>query len=150
MNNIIDEIDRAFAAVNEPSGDHEKDGRLQMLIEQHWPSLRDRLREAKEVNDLVFTLSDILTRTADSLKGKTADGSLHSWHDLPERASALAAKAKAFDLIASREISVHSVSRMDTPYGFCWTVRATPYDVRNITHPDLLTAVQQATREAKS
>jgi hypothetical protein len=52
-------------------------------------------RDLEESYALVSKLSDLLTRTANALKGKPNPlGSMHSWHDLPEVAARLRRKAE--------------------------------------------------------
>lgn len=56
------------------------------LAEQ--PALEQEIEELTAQRD---KLADILTRTANALKGQPAELSLHSWHDLPEVAQQLKA-----------------------------------------------------------
>lgn len=58
-------------------------------------------RRLVEETALREKLADILTRTANALKGPPAENALHGWHDLPEVAERLQAKLlhykKAFE-----------------------------------------------------
>ena len=59
----------------------------------HHAEIEAMEKEAQESHDLREKLSDILTRTANALKGKPAPLHSHSWHDLPEVAEAMARDA---------------------------------------------------------
>ena len=58
-------------------------------LQQHAP---ERLKAQQELEELTAQrdqLADILTRTANALKGQPAELAQHSWHDLPEVAQKL-------------------------------------------------------------
>lgn len=49
---------------------------------------RDDAREERDtVENLNGRLADILTKTANALRGEPGENELHSWHDLPARAA---------------------------------------------------------------
>ena len=73
----------------------------QPAIKQGWDvdTLLDKPKQPaqQEIDELTAQrdkLADILTRTANALKGEPAELSLHSWHDLPEVAQQLKAVHK--------------------------------------------------------
>ncbi len=76
-----------------------------------------------ESNHIRAILSDILTRTANALKGEPPELSSHSWHDLPERALSAVANEKAMaeelklreDRIATLETEL-TRARSDSDY----------------------------------
>lgn len=55
------------------------------------PAAVDERRDAEDTQRLIDRMSDLLTRTANALKGPPEALHLHSWHDLPEVAAAIKA-----------------------------------------------------------
>lgn len=76
-----------------------------------------RLRaDAAECDALRSKLADILTRTANALKGEPAPLHLHSWHDLPECARRLRADAGRLNWLDA--VNLGTNERNETVYGW--------------------------------
>ena len=68
------------------------------LLEADW---REAKQEEESSNRLRRTLADILTETANILKGPPGELKEHSWHDIPDKVLALVAVSKCLaDLTA--------------------------------------------------
>lgn len=85
----------------EPNNEREVDAYSEIRANNMaaWEAVREALAEQpaqqEEIEELTNQrdfLADILTRTANALKGQPAELSAHSWHDLPELAQRLKAE----------------------------------------------------------
>ena len=68
----------------------------------HHAEIEAMEKESQESHDLIEKLSDILTRTANALKGNPAPLHSHSWHDLPEVAEAMARNAERYQWLRDK------------------------------------------------
>lgn len=66
--------------------------RLQRKLANIKQGFEGSCTSCEPVGALNEQLADILTRTANALRGKPPEGHLHSWHDLPERVMQLIAE----------------------------------------------------------
>jgi hypothetical protein len=81
--------------------------RLTVEYEDVVPRLKDRINElmleADECAKLRESMADLLTRTANALKGPPASLSQHSWHDLPEVAAKALAPVSTLEVARLKE-----------------------------------------------
>ena len=78
-----------------------------MFIYRHHAEIEAMEKESQESHDLIEKVSDILTRTANAMKGKPAPLHSHSWHDLPEVAEAMARDAARLMFVFEADGFVH-------------------------------------------
>lgn len=78
-------------------------------------ALRADLAESDEIRE---TLGHILTRTANALKGEPPEGTWHSWHDLPEKATQLAERVQRDEDLLRQALKalkdIRSISYIDS------------------------------------
>ena len=97
MNKTQEALKLALEALEdyvEEYGPHEKDSGAAYAITTIREALAEQPTQQQELDELTAQrdkLADILTRTANALKGQPAELSAHSWHDLPKVAQQLKA-----------------------------------------------------------
>lgn len=101
------------------------------------------------MSDIIDEIREILSETCGFYtSGRRAQDNINAAFELldslRDRLVAAERRARAFDAIASGDVELYEIHR--PAY---WTVETTSDPLRAVSDPDLLTAIEAATREAK-